>query len=232
MAKQRSKKNENNFKKKSTPRILPISIILFIILAGLALYIILNKGKIAGYSLVKIETPTVSGEEIVEEKEDKIEILSEKKYLSLKNKEKSKISVLINGEEVDLTEVELSSSNEDSIKIKNGEAVAVSAGKSTITAKKDDLQTSIDLRAIIPITSMTFTTTNSTVRVGKSLQMKLVAKPSDASIETLKYESSDESIATVNSNGIVTGVAPGTVTITVTDKYSELEKSLKLTIKK
>ncbi len=232
MAKQRSKKNENNFKKKSTPRILPISIILFIILAGLALYIILNKGKIAGYSLVKIETPTVSGEEIVEEKEDKIEILSEKKYLSLKNKEKSKISVLINGEEVDLTEVELSSSNEDSIKIKNGEAVAVSVGKSTITAKKDDLQTTIDLRAIIPITSMTFTTTNSTVRVGKSLQMKLVAKPSDASIETLKYESSDESIATVNSNGIVTGVAPGTVTITVTDKYSELEKSLKLTIKK
>lgn len=232
MAKQRSKKNENNFKKKSTPRILPISIILFIILAGLALYIILNKGKIAGYSLVKIEAPTVSGEEIVEEKEDKIEILSEKKYLSLKNKEKSKISVLINGEEVDLTEVELSSSNEDSIKIKNGEAVAVSVGKSTITAKKDDLQTSIDLRAIIPITSMTFTTTNSTVRVGKSLQMKLVAKPSDASIETLKYESSDESIATVNSNGIVTGVAPGTVTITVTDKYSELEKSLKLTIKK
>ena len=225
MAKQRSKKNENNFKKKSTPRILPISIILFIILAGLALYIILNKGKIAGYSLVKIETPTVSGEEIVEEKEDKIEILSEKKYLSLKNKEKSKISVLINGEEVDLTEVELSSSNEDSIKIKNGEAVAVSVGKSTITAKKDDLQTTIDLRAIIPITSMTFTTTNSTVRVGKSLQMKLVAKPSDASIETLKYESSDESIATVNSNGIVTGVAPGTVTITVTDKYSELEKT-------
>ena len=61
--------------------------------------------------------------------------------------------------------------------------------------------------------------------------MKLVAKPSDASIDTLKYESSDESIATVNSNGIVTGVAPGTVTITVMDKYSELEKSLKLTIK-
>jgi len=131
-----------------------------------------------------------------------------------------------------MDEVELTSSNEDCIKIKDGKAVAVSVGKSTITATKGELQATLDLRAIIPITSMTFTTTNSTVRVGKSLQMKLVASPSDASIETLKYESSDEDIATVNSNGIVTGVAPGNVTITVTDKYSGLEKSVKLTIKK
>ena len=62
--------------------------------------------------------------------------------------------------------------------------------------------------------------------------MKLIANPSDASIETLKYESSDETIATVNSNGIVTRVAPGNVTITVKDIYSEIEKSVKLTIKK
>ena len=219
MSKKRSNKKEKNTKKKG-PKILPISIVLFILLAILALYIILNKGKIAGYSLVKIETVTDAEEESKEEPEpeNKIEILAEKKYLSTKNKEDTKLSVLINGEEVDLSEVELTSSNEDSIKIKNGMAVAVSAGKSTITAKKDDLETTLDLRAIIPITSMTFTTTNSTVRVGKSLQMKLVAKPSDASIETLKYESSDEKIATVNSNGIVTGVAPGDVTITVTDR--------------
>ncbi len=232
MAKQRSSKMENNQKRRGAPRILPISIIIFVILAGLALYIILNKGKIGGYSLVKIEANTVSEEETVKKQEDKIEILSEKKYLSLKDKESSELSVLINDEIVDGGEVELSSSNEDIIKIKDGKAVPVSVGKATITAKKGDLQTTIDLRAIIPITSMTFTTTNSTVKVGKSLQMKLVAKPSDASIDTLKYESSDESIATVNSNGIVTGVAPGTVTITVMDKYSELEKSLKLTIKK
>ena len=62
--------------------------------------------------------------------------------------------------------------------------------------------------------------------------MKLIASPSDASIESLKYESSDEEIATVNSNGIVTGVATGNVTITVKDSYSGLEKSVKLTIKK
>lgn len=88
------------------------------------------------------------------------------------------------------------------------------------------------MRAIIPINSITFSATNTTIRVGKSLQMKLVASPSDASIETLKYESSDEEIATVNSNGIVTGVSSGKVKITVTDTYTGEEKSVDLTIKK
>ena len=59
-----------------------------------------------------------------------------------------------------------------------------------------------------------------------------MTKPSDANIETLEYESSDEEIATVNSNGIVTGVSPGKVTITVIDTYTETEKSVTVTIKK
>ncbi len=225
------KKNTGKMKKNSS-KMLTMSIILFIILAIIALCIILGKGKIAGYSLVKIETNMDSGKETVEEPENKMEILSEKKFLASRAKEKSKLSVVVNGEEIDINEVELTSSNEDVIKIVNGMAVAVSVGKTTITATKDDLTASLDLRCIIPITSMTFTSTDSTIKVGGILQMKLVAKPSDASIETLKYESSDEEIATVNSNGIVTGIAPGKVTITVKDTYSELEKSVKLTIKK
>ena len=62
--------------------------------------------------------------------------------------------------------------------------------------------------------------------------MKLQVTPSDASIDTLEYSSSDEKIATVNHNGIVTGVSAGKVTITVTDVYTGNEKSVNLTIKK
>ena len=61
--------------------------------------------------------------------------------------------------------------------------------------------------------------------------MKLQVTPSDAYIGTLKYISSDENIATVNANGIVTGVSKGKVTITVKDKYTGIEKSVNLTIK-
>lgn len=233
MSKKETSKKEGK-KKNTTVRILPISIIIFIIFAVIAICIILNKGKIGEYSLVRIET--ASGLEETskpdEEPRNTMEILAEKKYLSSKVDEEVELSVLVNGESVDVNEVEIVSSNEDVIEVEDGVATAVSDGKATVTAKKDDLEASIDLHVITPIKSIEFTTTSSSIKVGKSLQMKLVAKPSDASIDTLKYESSDEEIATVNSNGIVTGIAPGKVKITVTDKYSELEKSVTLTIKK
>lgn len=227
------RKSSKNGKDKAT-RALKRSIIIFVIFAIIALFIILNKGKIAGYSLVKIQTSSDSEEssESEEKNEDKLEISVEQKYLSVKSKEETDIKVLLNGEEIDLSEVELESSNEDAIEVEDGVAKAIDEGKSTITATKDDLEATVDVHAIIPITAMTFTATNTNIKVGKSLQMKLVAKPSDASIETLKYESSDEEIATVNSNGIVTGVAPGKVKITVKDKYSEIEKSVNLVISK
>lgn len=221
-----------NKSKSRAVKVLP-SIIIFIILALIALIIILNKGKIGKYSLVKIQTASGSDSGKEEEPENKMEISVGQKYLSVKKKETTEVTVLINGEEVDINEVELESSNEDILKVtEDGIVKPLSVGKAKITATKDDLTASVDLRAIIPITSMTFTATNSTIRVGKSLQMKLVAKPSDASIETLKYTSSDEDIATVNNNGIVTGVAPGNVTITVTDTYTDTSKSVKLTIRK
>lgn len=229
----RTKKSKRSKKKENTKvRILPISIIIFIIFAMIASVIILDKGKIFGYSLVKIETSSGETAKEKEEPKNKMEISVEKKYLSSKIDEETAISVSINGEEIDINEVELTSSNEDVIEIEEGVAVAVSDGKSTITATKDDLEAKVDLQVITPIKSIEFTATNSTIRVGKSLQMKLVAKPSDASIDTLKYESSDEEIATVNANGIVTGVAPGKVKITVRDTYSEIEKSVNLTIRK
>ena len=51
MAERKSKRKK---KKNKGVKILPISIILFMLLAICALFIILNKGKVAGYSLVKI----------------------------------------------------------------------------------------------------------------------------------------------------------------------------------
>lgn len=228
MSKKKSKKKSNRV------NMLPFSIIIFLLLCIIAILIILNKGKVGSYSIVKIQN--TSGSETTssepEVKKDEMQISVDKKYLSVKTKESADLTVTINGEPIDISEVELESSNEEVIKVIDGSVKAVSVGKATITATKDDLTATVDLRAIIPIKSIQFSTTNSVVRVGKSLQMKLIASPSDASIESLKYESSDEEIATVNSNGIVKGVAPGNVTITVKDSYSGLEKSVKLTIKK
>lgn len=133
MAKKQTKKSRKK-DNKSSVKILPFSIILFVLLSISALWIILNKGKVVGYSLVKIET-NLNADEVVGEEEvqepDTMEIVVEQKYLSAKPKakEKEEIQVLINGEVVPISEVELTSSNEDAIEIEEGIAKAVSVRK-------------------------------------------------------------------------------------------------------
>lgn len=209
-----------------------ISIVIFIILAVIALVLVLGKGHVFGYALVSTETGDT------ENKEDeiilpKLTLEIEKEFLSSKNKKETSTMTVSKDGEIITEGVEFESSNEDIVEInEDNELEAVSDGKATIKAKYDGLEATADIRVITPIKSMSFTTTNKTIRVGKDLQMKLKLTPSNASTDTLTYTSSDEEIATVNSNGIVTGVAPGKVTITIYDSYTDTEKSVDLTIRK
>jgi hypothetical protein len=206
-----------------------ISIIVFIIVAAVALYLVLNKGHIGNYSLVAVGEE----EEVEEVILPQLSLEFSQDYLSSTNKKETvSMNVSIDGEEV-TDGVEFETSDEKIVKInKDNELVAVSDGKVTIKAKYDGLEVTKDIRVITPIKSMTFTTTNSVVRVGKDLQMKLQVSPTTAYVNGLEYTSSDEDIAVVDSSGIVTGVSAGSVKITVYDPYSEIEKSVNLTIKK
>ena len=205
---------------------LVISIIIFFLVAGAALYLVLNKGHIGEYSLVSLET----------EPEEIIPVVSlelEKAYLSSQDEEDvCKVIVKVDG--VEQTDgVVLESSDENIAKInENNEIVPVKDGKVTIKATYGKAEATADIKVITPIKSMSFTSTNSTIRVNKDLQLKLKVTPSDAYMDTLTYTSSDESIATVSPDGIVTGIAPGKVTITLFDSYTETEKTVNLTIRK
>ena len=213
---------------------LMISIIVFVIVLGVAIFLVLNKGHIGSYSLVDIgQVSSSNGDNQEEVIMPKLTLEIDKDYLSSKDKKDySEMTVTIDGEVV-TDGVEFSSSNDKVVKVNNNdEVVPVGDGKATITAKYDGMEATDEIRVITPIKSMTFTTTNSTVRIGKDLQMKLKVTPNDASMDTLTYTSSDESIATVNGNGIVTGVSAGKVTITVYDSYTDTKKSVNLTIRK
>lgn len=208
---------------------LKISICIFVIIAIASLVLVLNKGHIGSYALVYSEPVEEEEEQILPQL--KLELSDE--YLSSKNKKETATMTVTIDNEIVTEGVTFSSSDEEIVKINDdNELVAVSDGKATITANYDGMDATADIRVITPIKSMTFTSTNSTIRVGKELQMKLKVSPSDAYIDTLTYTSSDEEIATVDASGIVTGVAPGKVTITVYDSYTDTEKSVKLTIKK
>jgi hypothetical protein len=201
--------------------LLKTAFIIFIIVAVSAIYLVLNKGHIGNVSLVYTEP--VPERVIIVEKE--------KEYISSVDKEVLNITVSMDGEEVP-DGYTLISSNEKVAKINSDNKIqAVSDGKATITVKYDGSQTDFDIRVITPIKTVSFTTTNSVIRVGKELQLKLKTTPSNASIDSLRYESNDEEIATVNANGIVTGVSAGKVTITLIDEYTGIEKKVSLTIR-
>ena len=205
-------------------KLLIVSIIIFIIVAVMALGIILSKGTIFGMRLVSLTSADAENVAKVE-----LKMILGKEFISAKGEE---IVPDVTGDGLIVSDgYELISDNEDVAKIVDNKVVGVSEGKANITVKYDGQEVTEKIKVIVPMTKMTFTTTNSTIRVGKDLQMKLQMQPSNASVDPITYTSSDETVATVNQNGIVTGVSAGTVTITVHDAYTDTTKTVKLTVK-
>lgn len=67
----------------------------------------------------------------------------------------------------------------------------------------------------IHATSVAITQESVSVDIGKTIELEGSVNPVNA-VETIAWSSSDENVATVNSSGIVTGVAVGNATITAT----------------
>ena len=80
----------------------------------------------------------------------------------------------------------------------------------------------------VDVTGVTLDKTSESLTVGDSVTLIATVAPSDATINAVTWTSSDESVATVDSNGKVTAVAAGTVTITV--KAGDKTASCTLTV--
>lgn len=103
----------------------------------------------------------------------------------------------------------------------SGVVQAVGVGTATVTAAAGNqicaytIVVSMDSSMIV--TEMDLSLSSNTIYVGNSVPASLQVRPSSASnYATITLTSSNEKIATVNSFGRVTGVAPGKATITAT----------------
>ena len=100
----------------------------------------------------------------------------------------------------------------------HGNLRAVNNGKSTITATSIDggfvssCEVTVDY---VEAESIALSPKSFNVDVGQSQQLSWEFTPENATDKTVIFESDDESIATVSDDGLVTGVAPGTTTITI-----------------
>ncbi|MCR4566102.1 MAG: Ig-like domain-containing protein [Bacteroidales bacterium] len=109
------------------------------------------------------------------------------------------------------------SSKEEVVMISNtGKAMAMSPGKSVITAKagsKTDFITITVIANAVPVTGVSLDKTNLELKVADSETLTATVTPDNATNKNVSWTSSDATIATVE-NGRVTGVKPGSVTIT------------------
>ena len=83
----------------------------------------------------------------------------------------------------------------------------------------------------IDATGITLNTTTGNLNVGETLQLTATITPSDATIKTVDWISSNTGVATVDDNGLVRAIAPGSATITATTTDgTELSASCQVTV--
>ena len=98
----------------------------------------------------------------------------------------------------------------------NGVVTAVNAGSATITATAGEFTASCEVVVVILPTGVALDNTVLTVEKGHTATLSATVSPVDATDKTVMWRTSDENIATVDENGVVTAVNAGSATITAT----------------
>ena len=133
------------------------------------------------------------------------------------------------------------SSSKDSVASvdSNGKVTAKAAGEAVITAKitvdgKEYTSTcNVKVTAsTVAVTGVTLDKSSATVNVNGTTQLTATVAPSNASNKNVTWKSSNTNIATVDSNGKVTGKAVGEATITVTTADGGKTATCKVTVSK
>ena len=82
----------------------------------------------------------------------------------------------------------------------------------------------------IPVTGVTLDNTPPSLNVNESLLLTATVSTIDATNQGVSWSSSDSSIATVNSSGLVTGIAAGNAAITVTTSDGDYTAQSNITV--
>ena len=113
-----------------------------------------------------------------------------------------------------------SSSDESIATVSRGSVTGVRAGTCEITCtsvSNPELSATATVEVIQQVKQIQFTTENGvSFHVNTTCQLYWTVSPSDASIQDVTFASRNPKVATVDQNGLVTGISRGTATITAT----------------
>ena len=117
-----------------------------------------------------------------------------------------------------------SSSAESVATVEDGKVTAVGAGEATITVTTEDGNKTATCAvtvaaATVPVTGVTLSQTQESLysnRTPNTLTLTATVAPDNATNKAVTWSTSNSTVATVDANGLITAVAPGTAAITVT----------------
>ena len=110
----------------------------------------------------------------------------------------------------------------------DGTVKGVKTGTVTITCTS--VATGAKATCKVTVATITLDQTNVVVRKNKTVTLTPTVYPTTLEDKSVKWKSSDKTIATVSSSGVVKGVKTGTVTITCTSVATGLSATCKVTV--
>lgn len=148
--------------------------------------------------------------------------------LDLAKGESSKLDVIYNpANTTDDKTVEWSSGDDKVATVsKDGTVQAVGKGTTTITAKVGEKTATCNVTVSVPLQSISLNKDKLTLAKGENSQLTVSALPEDTTdTNPYNWTSDNQSVATVDQNGLVKAVGQGTATITVSrgDKTASCE---------
>ena len=184
-----------------------VSVVLTLIMA-------LSISLMAGCSIIDKFIPKPQPEPAPE-----ITITLDQTSLSIEEGQTATLVATVTGSE---SAVEWSSSNTEKATVVDGVVTAVSVGSATITATVGDKIATCEVTVtelVLPV--INFNNVSTQIYKGQTLNLNAEVTYGDDVAEdaVIVYESSDESVLTVDANGVITGVAKGSADVTANCTY-------------
>ena len=157
--------------------------------------------------------------------------------VSVKKGDTQKLIVTIKPSELSSSKLTWESSDKNIVTVdSNGNIKGINVGKATITVtssngKKATCTVNVTTDEV-KVDEIILTPTESTITEGDTAQIIAEIRPENATNRDLVWESSDPTVATVDSKGFVKGLKNGVVTITAKTKDGKVVASVELTIEK
>lgn len=115
-------------------------------------------------------------------------------------------------------EIEWYSSDDSIVEVDSkGRIKGISLGYATITAVAmdgSDAEATCEVRVVSEVTGMSMNTTSITLIQGNTYKLEADVRPASATYNTPSWETTDENIALVDDDGVITAIGPGTAWVT------------------